>query len=73
MKTLLFPGEALYKDGMSSLYRGIETVGGWLYLTNQRLIFEPHALNVQTDTIAVPLTCIHSVEPPSWQTSRPRE
>ena len=63
MNTPLSSGEVLYKDGISSIYRGIETVGGWLYLTNQWLIFESHAFNVQTGVTAIPLPRIQSVVP----------
>jgi hypothetical protein len=55
MKTSLLPGETEIKDGAANLQRGIETVGGRLYLTNQRLIFESHAFNVQTGATIVPL------------------
>jgi hypothetical protein len=48
MKTAFLSGETPVKDGPANLQRGIETVGGWLYLTNQRLIFESHAFNIQT-------------------------
>lgn len=55
MKTALLPGEILIKDGAANLQRGIETVGGRLYLTNERLVFEPHGFNVQTDVVAIAL------------------
>src|SRR5262245_18675273 len=41
-------GESVLREGLANLQRGWETVGGRLYLTNERLIFEPHALNLQT-------------------------
>jgi hypothetical protein len=40
------------------LQRGIEAVGGWLYLTSKRLIFESHALNIQAGTTVIPLASI---------------
>jgi hypothetical protein len=55
MKTPFLSGETPVKDGAANLQRGIETVGGWLYLTNQRLIFESHAFNLQTGTTIIPL------------------
>ena len=58
MRTPLLPGEIPVKDGAANLQRGMETVGGRLYLTNQRVIFEPHTLNIQTDITTVPLTSI---------------
>jgi len=48
MKTELRPSEMLVRKGAANLQRGIETVGGQLYLTNQRLIFEAHAINFQS-------------------------
>ena len=40
MKTELNPNEALIKKGGANLQKGAESVGGYLYLTDQRLIFE---------------------------------
>lgn len=62
MKTELMPGEAIAKKGKASMYRRLETVGGNLFLTNQRLIFESHAINVQTGTVEIPLTAISDLE-----------
>ena len=58
MQTPLLPGEIPIKDGGANLQRGIETVGGRLYLTNQRAVFESHAFNVQTGVTAIPLESI---------------
>jgi hypothetical protein len=55
MKTRFLKGEEPIRDGAANLQRGIETVGGWLYLTTHRLIFEAHALNIQTGATIVPL------------------
>lgn len=61
MKTQLLPGETLLKDGAANLQRGIETVGGRAYLTSRRLVFESHAINVQTGTTIIPLESITGV------------
>jgi hypothetical protein len=61
MKTLYLPDEALVKDGAANLQRGSETVGGRLYLTNRRLVFESHALNIQTGATIIPLSAITGV------------
>ncbi len=61
METPLLPDETPIREGAANLQRGIETVGGKLYLTNQRLIFESHALNIQTGTTAIPLTGITGI------------
>ena len=39
MKMGLQPDEKIIKQGAASLQKGFETVGGKLYLTNQRLVF----------------------------------
>jgi hypothetical protein len=61
MKTLSLPDETSLKDGAANLQRGIETVGGWLYLTNRRLVFESHAFNIQTGATIIPLASITGV------------
>lgn len=58
MNTSLNPEEAILKTGAANLQRGIETVGGRLFLTNHRLIFESHAFNVQRGTTMIPLSDI---------------
>jgi len=61
MNTPLKRDEATLKTGGASLQRGIETVGGKLYLTNRRLIFESHAFNVQRGATLIPLGDISSI------------
>jgi hypothetical protein len=59
----LRPGERVIKEGPANLQKSLETVGGKLYLTNQRLVFESHQINVQRGTTEVPLAHIHSSRP----------
>jgi len=54
--------ERVIKQGAANMQRGIETVGGQLYLTNQRLLFSAHRFNVQTGDSEVPLRTISSVQ-----------
>jgi len=61
MKTQLLPDETLIKDGAANLQRGIETVGGRVHLTSQRLVFESHAINIQTGATIIPLESITGV------------
>lgn len=61
MKTPYLPDETAVKDGVANLQRGSESVGGRLYLTNQRLVFESHALNIQTGATIIPLSTITGV------------
>lgn len=61
MKTPLLVNEQITKQGVANLQRGIETVGGKLYLTNQRLVFEAHRFNAQTGAMIIPITSIADV------------
>ncbi len=58
MQTKLEAGEAILRKSPANYQRGIEAVGGRLYLTQQRLIFEAHAFNIQTGATVVPLPSI---------------
>ena len=55
MKATLLANEAIVKEGSANLQRGLETVGGQLLLTNHRLIFEAHSLNLQRDSTVLAL------------------
>jgi hypothetical protein len=61
MKTQLLENEVIIKTGKANLLRGIEAVGGSLYLTNTRLIFEPHAVNVQVELEVINLSDVSLV------------
>src|SRR6266540_4292141 len=43
---LLNEGERLLKHGLANHYRGMVNVGGWLYLTDRRLLFQPASGNI---------------------------
>ena len=45
----------IFKNVQANWLRKFEGVGGKLYLTNQRLIFVPHGLNIQTDWVQMEL------------------
>ena len=45
MKTKLTEGEQVIRKGKANHFVGITNVGGNLYLTNKRVIFETNALN----------------------------
>lgn len=62
-KLNLREGEQVLKDGAANLQRGVETVGGRLHLTNQRLVFQPHRFNVQSHVAEIELADVHSVRP----------
>lgn len=57
----LHPGERSVRDGAANMQRGIEAVGGRLFLTDARLVFHSHAFNVQTGVTEVPLHEVRSV------------
>ncbi|MEB3357825.1 MAG: GRAM domain-containing protein [Synechococcales bacterium] len=61
MKTPLLANESIVKQGAANLQRGLESVGGQLYLTNQRLVFEPHCFNIQRKVAAIPVSAITDV------------
>jgi len=60
MKTELRFGEQVVKEGAANLQKNIETVGGKLYLTSQRLVFEAHKINFQGGTTEIELSNIQS-------------
>jgi hypothetical protein len=55
MHTDLGGGEHVLLQSGANLQRGIETVGGHLFLTTRRLIFEAHQFNVHTGRTIVRL------------------
>ena len=63
MKTEFLDGEELLADKMANLFRGWEGVGGRLYVTNRRVIFESHFLNIRHGVTVLPLTEIEDVRP----------
>jgi hypothetical protein len=58
-----FPGEDLVKEGGANHFRNIEAVGGWIYLTDQRLLFRSHSMNVQRHELTIPLGEISEAKP----------
>ena len=63
MKTEFLDSETTIKSGFANMQRGAEAVGGKLYLTSLRLIFESHKLNIQTGTTIIPLQEISETTP----------
>jgi hypothetical protein len=55
--------EAVLKQGGASHYKGMEAVGGKLFLTDSRLVFKSHRFNIQVHQEAYPLTDVVAVEP----------
>ncbi|MGI4800685.1 MAG: GRAM domain-containing protein [Janthinobacterium lividum] len=63
MKTVLEASEQVVKQGRANLQRGLETAGGFLYLTNRRLVFEAHSFNFQRQFTQIALPDIELVVP----------
>jgi len=61
----LTANEKIIKSGPANFQKGIEQVGGKLYLTNDRIVFESHKLNFQSGTTQIKLEDISSVKK-SW-------
>jgi hypothetical protein len=55
MKIQLSKNEFLIKKGLANHFKGLESVGGELYLTNNRVIFKSHQFNIQTHTEKFPI------------------
>lgn len=62
MKTELKQDERIVKQRAANLQKSHETVGGKLYLTNQRLLFEAHKINIQGGITEINLSDIQSSE-----------
>jgi GRAM domain len=63
MKIQLHVNESLLREGLANLERGWEAVGGRLFLTNRRLYFQSHNLNVQKGSTEIPLNDIKAITP----------
>ena len=61
----LTANEKIIKSGAANFQKGIEQVGGKLYLTNDRIIFESHKFNFQNGATQIKLEDISSVKK-SW-------
>ena len=57
----LNPDESILFETGANHFKGIEAVGGKLYLTNNRLLFKSHKFNFQNHELSIPLSDIHSV------------
>lgn len=60
MDITLQEGEEIIKEGVANHFQGIESVGGRLFLTNQRVFFKSHSLNIQTHEQSIPYSEIKS-------------
>jgi hypothetical protein len=63
MKTILKANESIKIKKAANLFRGFEGVGGFLFVTNQKLIFEPHTLNIQRQPLEIDFKDIAKIKP----------
>src|SRR5665213_755736 len=56
------PGESILFDTPANHFKGIEAVGGKLYLTNKRLVFKSHKINFQKHQLLINLSDIQKVD-----------
>jgi hypothetical protein len=62
MKSALSKGEEIIMDGAATRQKGGELVGGHLYLTPTRLVFESRELNVRNGTTVIEIEDIAGAE-----------
>lgn len=56
------PGENILFDTPANHFKGIEGVGGKLYLTNKRVVFKSHKINFQKHQLSINLSDIIKVD-----------
>ena len=63
MKTHSLPDDTTVKEGAANLQLGVETVGGRLSLTSERLVFKSHVFNIHAGATIIPLAQISRTTP----------
>ncbi len=56
------PGENILFETGANHFRGIEAVGGKLYVTNKRLVFRSHKFNIPNHHLTIGLADIEEIE-----------
>ena len=56
------PDERILFDTGANHLKGVEGVGGKLYLTNKRLVFKSHKFNIQNHLLSINLSDIYKIE-----------
>lgn len=51
----LLENESLIKEGGANHFKNMEGVGGWIYLTDKRILFKSHSVNIQKHELSIPL------------------
>jgi hypothetical protein len=60
IKDLSFEGEDIVFQGPANHFLKFEGRGGWLLLTNRRLIFRSHGVNIQNQPLEIPIAAVRS-------------
>ena len=61
-KIELHPNETMLFETPANHFKGMEGVGGNLYLTNKRLVFQSHKLNIQNHQLSINLADIRNAD-----------
>lgn len=61
VKIVIEKDETILFETAANHFKGIEAVGGKLFLTNKRLVFKSHNINFQNHELSVPLSDIELV------------
>jgi len=61
MRVQLRETEQIIHEGSANHFKGIESVGGKLYLTNERIYFCSHSLNIQSHELTIEFSNIKSI------------
>ncbi len=62
-KPMLEDDTQVVYEGRANHFKGIEGVGGWLFLTPENLVFKSHSMNVQNHELMLSLNEIAEVKP----------
>lgn len=58
----LFSDEILIKEGPANHFLNGEGIGGWIYLTDKKLLFKSHSVNIQNHELSIPLSQVVEME-----------
>lgn len=57
-KPQIVTDKLIVMEGPANHFKGIEGVGGWIFLTTDELIFKSHLMNIQNHELIIPLNQI---------------
>ncbi|HMA69528.1 MAG TPA: GRAM domain-containing protein [Candidatus Mcinerneyibacterium sp.] len=55
-------GSKVLKDGPANHFNSIIAIGGWLFLTDDNLVYKSHSMNLKNNKFEIPLNEIKSLE-----------